>query len=255
MNKYAKSHPYVAKTTFPDVFITMKKNRLRVYGGREIYLNSGDEFELEFDNTSQTTWLAKIKLNGEWISQAGLVLRPGEHIYLDTPNLDSSEKCRFRFETYEVEKGRSHIIENNGLVEIFFHKKTQPFDHWITYTSQWVQDNNWKFQDDWYSYSTDGGTFRDNISVNYCNSDQNSIGKHSPEMEETGRIGEGSHSNQDFFNSNESFESFHSHSVTYKILPQSKRPTTIREVKEYCSNCGRRRRKNENFCPSCGSKF
>jgi len=274
-NYHAQSRRYVAETTHPDVFITLRKNRLRVYRGEEIFLNSGDEFELEFDNTTRTTWLAKIKLNGEWVSEAGLVLRPGEHVWLDTPNLDSNNKHRFRFETYNVEKGRSHLTEDNGLVEVFFYKKAQPTPNWLQPSITWTYHGT---SDPWYytcnntggmniNIGSSGNTaknYPDNSITAYCCSSDVSLTsghqfdnapKRSAQMEETGRIEEGSHSNQDFVNSHEQFESWYDHSVTYRILPLSKQPKTIHEVKEYCSNCGRRRRKNENFCPSCGTKF
>ena len=74
------------------------------------------------------------------------------------------------------------------------------------------------------------------------------------ETEETGRVERGRESNQDFHNVNEEFNSWYDHSVEYHILPISKKQLTIQDIKKYCGQCGRRRRKNENFCPSCGSQ-
>ena len=75
------------------------------------------------------------------------------------------------------------------------------------------------------------------------------------DTEETGRIEQGSQSNQDFVEGSGEFNYYATHTVKYKILPVSKKPVSTRELREYCSGCGRRRRKNENFCPSCGRRF
>ena len=269
MRNRAKTRRITVETHYPDVFLTINRNRLRIYNGNSIFLNQGDEFELEFDNTTRTTWLAKIKLNGEWVSEAGLVLRPGEHTFLDTPNLDSYDKKRFRFETYEIESGRSHLVQDNGRVEVFFHKKEQLTPNWLpnwTYTR--VDNSNFPIH-----YCSGGSglefnsreprtgdvanIYSSNSSGVSSNLDSNTISVNCSDvpMEETGRVEEGSHSNQDFVNTNEDFESYCSHTVEYIILPISKKNTTIQDVKEYCSDCGRRRRKSERYCSSCGTKF
>ena len=62
------------------------------------------------------------KLNGQYISNRGLVLQPGEHYYLDR-YLD--DKKRFKFSTYEIPNTKSakKAIEKNGLVEIEFYQE------------------------------------------------------------------------------------------------------------------------------------
>jgi len=267
MRKRARTRRLNTETSHPDVFLTINKNRLKIYNGNSIFLKHGDEFELEFDNRTRTKWLAKIKLNGEWVSNSGLVLRPGEHIFLDTPNLDSHDKHRFSFETYEIESGRSHLVQENGRVEVFFHKQQQLIDWCGSYTYTSHIDNttlppfNWRSSGthhydsnngDGVSISNTSGLTSNSDSILYCSTPVAAAG---PPMEETGRIEQGSESNQDFVNSQDSFESFHSHSVEYIILPVSKKSTTIQDIKQYCSGCGKRRKKNDNFCPSCGTKF
>ena len=112
----------------PEAFISVKKNRQKIYspkGGStlsegKVYLDEGTEFQLELFNPTQTPVLAKISLNGKLISQSGIVLKPGQRIFLER-FLDVAKK--FKFETYEVEnfEGVEKTIAQNGLVEISFY--------------------------------------------------------------------------------------------------------------------------------------
>jgi hypothetical protein len=79
-----------------SVNITSNKNRIKQYES-SVYLKDGQQFELEIFNPHQFKVLAKISINGKEISQAGLVIRPGQRIYLER-YLDIAKK--FKFETY-----------------------------------------------------------------------------------------------------------------------------------------------------------
>ena len=105
-------------------------------------------------------------------------------------------------------------------------------------------------------HSADSLTFScaDSANITLTSGNSTPIQK-SRKMEETGRVERGRESNQDFHQVNDSFNNWYDHFVEFHILPVSKKQKTIRDVKEYCGNCGRRRRKNENFCPSCGDRF
>ena len=272
MGKSNLSRHYSSETTYPNVYIAVRKNRIKIYNSHDVFMNHGDEFELEFDNTSRSTWLAKIKLNGEWVSESGLVLRPGEHVYLDTPDLDLQDKGKFTFSTYQIESGRSHLVSENGLVEVFFYKKVQLSPHWLntrittwidppyTYPPFYTTGGSVRSSGDHIYFNSSNANFNDG-SVSYCSTmDSHEISKQisdaisSKGTEETGRVESGKESNQDFHSVNEEFNSWHDHVVEYHILPVSKKSRTIQDVKQYCGECGRRRRKNENFCPSCGSQ-
>ena len=104
----------------------IKKNVLKVYDAENIkavFLKDGSEFEIELFNPLQVTVLAKIKLNGEWINGGGLILKPGQRVFLER-YLDEDKK--FKFDTYKVEAENKDVdfaIKNNGLVEILFYKE------------------------------------------------------------------------------------------------------------------------------------
>jgi len=71
---------------------------------------------------------------------------------------------------------------------------------------------------------------------------------------ETGRIEKGDTSRQTLKGVNLQFADLPFHSMTYKIMPISTMNRTIKEVREYCTHCGYRIRKNTwEFCPKCGS--
>lgn len=71
---------------------------------------------------------------------------------------------------------------------------------------------------------------------------------------ETGRIEQGSVSNQKFETVSLKFEHFIFHTVEYKLLPNSDKPLETKDLRQYCSNCGKKLNPKDNFCPSCGTK-
>jgi len=109
---------------FPEVHLTVNKDRRKQYDGFNYYLKDGEEFEFEFFNGTQNVFLAEIELNGKLISNSGLVLKPGERIFLE--RYINTQK-RFKFETYEVEDSpeAKKAIQKNGHVRIKFYREEQ----------------------------------------------------------------------------------------------------------------------------------
>ena len=125
----------VAKTTKsqakPSAWIVSPKDKGRksIKKGK-VFLNNGDEFEIELFNPLTECVLAEIKLNGQSITKTGLVLKPGQRFYLDC---FIDDKKKFIFNTYEVETGVESMdaIKNNGLLEVFFYKEDViTIDNW-----------------------------------------------------------------------------------------------------------------------------
>ena len=105
----------------PSAFITVRKQRQK-QNGKNVYLHDRTEFEIELHNPTNDSILAKISLNGNRISNSGVVLKPGQRVFLER-YLDEDRK--FLFETYEVSDSKTNqrAIENNGLVIVEFFNK------------------------------------------------------------------------------------------------------------------------------------
>jgi len=73
---------------------------------------------------------------------------------------------------------------------------------------------------------------------------------------ETGRVEQGSDSDQKFKTTNKDFEYFAFHTIECKMLPVSQKINTAEDinVKRYCTNCGAKLGKTDKFCSSCGTK-
>ena len=71
---------------------------------------------------------------------------------------------------------------------------------------------------------------------------------------ETGRVSEGSVSNQKFETVNMNFSPLSFHTIEYTLLPYSEKPLEVKDLKQYCSSCGKKLSPSDNFCSSCGKK-
>jgi hypothetical protein len=119
-----------APSTVPTANIAVNKSRLKVYNNAgslpTYYLQKGQEFMIELANPTTDVVLAKVILNGKAISQGGLVLNPGQRVFLER-YLDVAKK--FLFDTYEV-SGSAEMkaaIANNGDIKVEFYRERQPY--------------------------------------------------------------------------------------------------------------------------------
>lgn len=91
----------------------------------KVYLENNQEFGLELFNPTGDVLLAKIRMNGKLISHSGLIIKPGERVFLDR-YIDTTDK--FRFTSYDVEAGNADVekaIASNGMVEVEWFKERQ----------------------------------------------------------------------------------------------------------------------------------
>lgn len=310
MTKQVTSGPIV-----PTANIAVNKSRLKVYNQEgelpTYYLQKGQEFQIELFNPTQDTILAKIILNGNPISQGGLVLKPGERVFLDR-YIDVAKK--FLFDTYEVSNSEAvkKAIEKNGdfRVEFYREQKVPKFiqlsgtrtvyggpntgqgniyntntiaggyvntqsSGQITLTSMNSSTSNLSLTNI-SNTNTDIGT-----SALYCSSvpimdscgtmdfmpldtpipdapklAKKGILRSASKTIETGRVEEGSKSDQRLKTVNKSFEYWAFHTVMCKMLPLSQKINTVADinVKQYCTNCGTKVAKTHKFCSGCGTK-
>ena len=279
---------YNVNSDNPCAYITKNKQRIKQFG-QNVYLKDGSEFEIELYNPSRKTVLSKIKINGEFINGGGIVLRPGERIflerYIDVPN-------KFKFETYTVDSTNEtmNAIANNGDVEVVFYEEEDPIidllnnikwnqnygtittggiDH-LTSTNDVIGNNLYTSNID-YTYrptdvtftSNNSGTlsFSNNVRSNKFESkyDQKprsrSFVKKSKSVE-TGRVEKGSSSDQTFKTVNKNFNVWSVSTSVWKILPESQKPFEKKDLVERCPKCTTKIKKSSwKFCPECGHQM
>jgi hypothetical protein len=241
----------------PTANIAVNRNRLKSYG-EKIYLKDKTHFEIELFNPKTTKVLAKIYLDGQLISSSGIILNPGQRVFLERW-LDEPRK--FLFETYEVEDSTEAkgAIRENGKVKVEFYDQFIPSNGGLT-----IGGSAWTY--DVYSQPVFGGStvnhtyFTSNVNVSTDLIGQNSstitTDSFIPTSMETGRSEKGESSNQEFEYSNDQFNSWTSNTVQIQILPESQKPVEVKEIRNYCTNCGTRHKKSSwKFCPNCGTKI
>lgn len=251
----------------PQAFIAINKSRIKQYykssNTPTYYLQKGQEFQLELFNPTTGTILAKIFLNGNAISQGGLVLRPGERVFLDR-YIDIAKK--FLFDTYEVSNTAEvkKAIEDNGDFKVEFYKEYVHPNYYSgflgfgtngssinTYHNNNLNSTNYNSD---ITYTTN--SISTNLNYNSTPEGPNIRLARSKKSIETGRVEQGSTSNQKLETVNKSWEYFPFHTVEYKMLPLSQKINTSEDIniKRYCTNCGTKLSKGHKFCSSCGTK-
>ncbi len=245
----------------PQSFITKSKQRLKQHIDT-VYLNNGDEFEIELFNPTNNKILAKIEMNGNSIGN-GIILRPGERVFLER-YLDEAKK--FLFETYVVNGNNQEVqqaIANNGDVVVKFYNETVTSiyngggTNTLTINNpSWNVNHTTPFT--YTTHNTLGNTSFTTSSTNtYYNASLTSgISNAISRNLETGRVEKGSDSNQSFTYDNSSFSSYPSTTNWWKIKPKSTQVITKEDLVTYCTECGSKRKKDTHkFCPQCGTKF
>ena len=252
----------------PQAWIAIQKNRQKVYGSNgnsQVYLKDGEEFQIELFNPTQTKYLVKFKINGNYQSQRGLVLNPGQRYFLDR---FVDEDRKLAFSTYEVENSKQAklAIEKNGLLEVEFYAEVvykNPFtlqgntSTWTYYGNQGYGGNYWLngLNGTITNCGTGSNTTTISNGVSFTNCSSTSTLTSDVSIE-TGRVERGEKSNQSFSESFDSFNCWISFSTKVQILPRSQKPAETSEIRSYCTGCGSRNKKqNWKFCPSCGTKI
>ena len=249
---------------------------------RVVYLDNGQEFQIQLFNPHNFTIGAEIFINDEKLSNR-LVLKPGERVWLER-YLDVKKK--FKFSTYEVEGNNKDVqeaIKDNGNIEVKFYKESRNKEYYpsvIVYDNNWLNNKNdnitypspitvfYNISNDlntgnYCNYTSKTSNCCTNLNTNYASSistqDTNytaSISIPDEMICETGRIETGSQSTQEFNNVNIDFEYLPFITEKIKLLPISQKPFTANDLhKIYCPECGRKLKTTYKFCPFCGSKI
>jgi len=273
---------YTTNAVQPTVNVTINKSRLKVYtkdNTPTVYLKDGQEFEIELFNPTQKTICARISINNKRISQAGLILRPGERVFLER-YIDIAQ--RFKFETYIVSNTAEvqAAIANNGdlKVEFFNEKEIPPYvvinsgSYWNNNPSIFTINSTGGYSGGSLTNGPTYGTLTSTgpiVNASYTSSTDNLEDYFIPvrgndhlkskrslsKKIETGRVEVGSHSNQKLHTVNKEFETWAFYTINYKLLPVSQQMITSSEIRSYCHNCGKKQERTNKFCPHCGTQL
>ena len=228
-----------------QAYVSVNKNRLKIYEDNKYYLSNNTNFEIELVNNDDKKYLVEIYLNEHSIGS--IVIGANSHNYLER-YIDDNRK--FQFNTFEIDnvEETEEARERNGSIQIYFYPQITSYPK-VSFC---------------YSSFTNG-PFTNNLFINspltntpvdtcYSSSSTNTIDTYSSNTIETGRINEGENSNQTFTYSSNSFKDKSVYSLDYQILPISLKP--YEGIKTYCSECGTKiRHQNWKYCTNCGTKL
>ena len=261
----------IAQTsTKPSAWIVTPndKGRKSIKSGK-VFLEDKEEFEIELFNPLTVSVLADIKLNGQSISKTGLVVKPGQRVYLDC---FIDDKKKFKFSTYEIENSGEALdaTQNNGLLEVFFYKEDvitldnwqRKFDRiivekWYPYypSYPWYRPTIWygtnsptiggncvttNLNNGIIGTTTTSNAYYSSNNVNFSNT-SNSVNLSNLNIDgsmnslnsiETGRVEKGEVSKQKFTEVDMDFEKHYIASTIIQILPESRKPAEVKDVKK-----------------------
>lgn len=254
----------IASNSKPGAWIVspQDKGRKQIKSGK-VFLKDKEEFEIELFNPLAVSVLADIKLNGQSVSKTGLVVKPGQRVYLDC-FIDDRKK--FKFSTYEIENSGEALeaTANNGVLEVFFYKEDViTLNNWQRRFDRIIVEKHYPYNPyPWYNpytiYGSGGvSTFTTNGSnalgttttSNVYNSSNNincsytshvdlpnlnvagSNNMNSLKSIETGRVEKGEKSKQKFTEVDMDFEKHYIASTIIQILPESRKPAEIKQIK------------------------
>jgi len=277
---------YVAEER-PTANITVNKGRRKIKNDKIVYLNNGQEFEIELFNPTSDTILCKIWINNKIISRSGIVLRPGDRVFLER---FIDDPVKFKFDTYMVGNSEAvkKAIEKNGLVKVEFYREDT--------TPVWNPDITWTNSRQVYTFydtnqtptftTNDSGIYGSTLdmdttlgltNINTTSSltsgtvgastqsfkstaggQSRSLKKSRSKSLETGRVEKGSTSDQNFTRVNKKFEYRSFHKVEYQIKPSSTMRMDAKQAvktSKYCTSCGKKGKYTHKFCSNCGTRL
>lgn len=258
---------YLATEDRPTAFITVNKRRIKQFY-KDVYLADQTEFEIELFNPTTSKVLAEIELNGKNISDSGIIIKPGQRIFLER-FIDDNRK--FKFETYEVAATEEvkKATRYNGDVTVKFFRQQQQHNHITIATNnpylfngsttgynynQTFTTNSINLSNTW-----DGTvTCSDNFStptptLSYCSSTPTST---TLSKDITGSVEMGGESQQKFTTSYDRFESAYTWVSYWKINPMEKKPIESKDLVKYCTTCSNKIKNSSwKYCPACGTEI
>ena len=242
------------------------RGRIAIRSGK-CFLQNGFCFDIELFNPLTECVLADIKLNNQSISKTGLVVKPGQRIYLDC---FIDDKKKFVFTTYEIDGSLESLdaTQNNGLLEVFFYKEDViALDNWKSRFDKVIVEKWYPVYYPSYPYvnrpniwcgspvyggtiTTNGSNIIGNTTTSNAYYSSNVNSSYTSEVDlsnlniggissttinssiETGRVEKGSSSSQKFTEVDMDFEKNYIASTIIQILPESRKPIETKDIKK-----------------------
>jgi hypothetical protein len=219
------------------------KGRKSIKSGK-CFLKNNSYFEIELFNPLSVSVLSDIKLNGQSISKTGLVVKPGQRVYLDC---FIDDKKKFIFSTYDIDGSQESLdaTEKNGLLEVFFYKEDViTLSNWKSNFDKVIVEK-WHVYPNYNPYGIWHGITPPNFNITSSNSTTTNFGnvsnslyssnssitpprvKYSNSRIETGRVEKGEASKQQFTKVDMDFEKNYISSTIIQILPESRKPAEV----------------------------
>ena len=223
-----------------QAYVSVNKNRLKIYEDNKYYLSNNTNFEIELVNNDDKKYLVEIYLNEHSIGS--IVIGANSHNYLER-YIDNNRK--FQFNTFEIDDvdETKEARERNGSIQIYFYPQITSYPKVSFCYSSFAN-----------GLFVNSPVINTPVDTCYYTSSTNTIDTYSSNTIETGRINEGENSNQTFTYSSNSFKDKSVYSLDYQILPISLKP--YEGIKTYCSECGTKiRHQNWKYCTNCGTKL
>lgn len=241
-----------------------------------VYVPYGSEYEIRIKNLNTVRALVKISIDGKDVTEAGLVIGPGQTIDLERSiangNLEKGNKFKFIERTAQIEDHRGIELED-GLVSITYqYEKPRPVvvrvpvihEYYPRYP-RYYDWHNWPHDRIFTSCSTGGGTYAyNNIARSAASNsagDAGTLSQFSETTHDSNEVGitvPGSVSEQKF----QTVDNFEVEEATFsmvlKLLGQTATKTAVKEAvtvraKPKCTTCGHLNRVTNKFCSSCGT--
>lgn len=232
--------------SWPTAHIAVNRNRVKHYD-KHVYLKGGTHFEIELFNPLQDKVLAKISIDGTTISTGGIVVKPGQRVFLERW---INQAKKFLFETYELDNSEEakQAAWQNGIIKVEFYRERRAAQVW-TAMPVWTTGSI-AYLNDTSNFTYGGSTVNNTVYLSTTASVPVAGSL------ETGRTEMGASSNQGFSSDFGDYESFAVTTETIQILPESLKPVEVSQIRNYCSGCGNRIKKTSwKFCPSCGTEI
>jgi hypothetical protein len=241
-----------------------KRQTIRESSSHEIFLPFHSEYSILLKNKNQKKAVCEVTVDGmDTLGGKRLVLPPNGEIILERFCLDGDLQQGKKFLFVPVDDPRVQDSSNssNGVIQVRFwleaesvyinpvpyvnpwpHHPWNPWNPWNPYYP--YRDNTWTTFSD--TNKGTGGTFCKGVSnsVNYCST------------ESRGATVESSNISQQQFHPEQvgSLESNFT-TITLRLKPYKESVTVSNTRHVYCTRCGRKNSRGDNFCSSCGNKL